>query len=163
MTNQQTGQLNVAVEGEYEIVSERVFDAPRERVFQAFVDPELIPKWWGRRKDTTTVDKMDVREGGAWRFVTDGPDGETAFRGEFRLIDEPHRLEQTFEWEGLPGHIAVESATFEDVGDGRTKVTTRSRFDTTEDRDGMFNSGMEVGLGESYEQLDELLASSQRG
>ena len=158
MTNQQTNELHVAAEGDREIVTERVFDAPRERVFQAFVDPELIPQWWGRRVDTTTVDEMDVREGGKWRFVTDSPDGSTAFRGEFRVIDEPERLEQTFEWEGLPGHIAVETATFEDLGDGRTKIRTVSRFDTTEDRDGMLSSGMEIGLGQSYEQLDELLA-----
>jgi uncharacterized protein YndB with AHSA1/START domain len=156
--NQQTNELQVAAEGDREIVTERVFDAPRERVFQAFVDPELIPLWWGRRQDTTTIDKLDVREGGEWRFVTDGPDGSTAFRGTYRAIDRPARLEQTFEWEGMPGHIVVETATFEDLGDGRTKISTRSVFDTTEERDGMLSSGMEIGMGESYEKLDELLA-----
>jgi uncharacterized protein YndB with AHSA1/START domain len=159
MTEQQTQEVTVAAEGEREIVTERVFNAPRERVFKAFVDPDLIPRWWGRREDTTTVDRMDVREGGDWRFVTEGPDGTHAFRGTFRVVDPPHELEQTFEWEGLPGHIAVETTTFDDLGDGRTRVTTRSRFDTTEDRDGMLASGMEIGLGQSYEQLDELLAS----
>jgi uncharacterized protein YndB with AHSA1/START domain len=158
MTDQQTQSLKVAAEGDREIVTERVFDAPRERVFQAFVDPELIPQWWGRRQDTTTVDKMDVREGGDWRFVTDGPDGSTAFRGTYRVIDPPSKLEQTFEWEGMLGHVVVETATFEDLGGGRTKVSTRSSFDTTEERDGMLASGMEIGMGESYEQLDELLA-----
>jgi uncharacterized protein YndB with AHSA1/START domain len=156
--NQQTNELQVAAEGDREIVTERVFDAPRERVFQAFVDPELIPLWWGRRQDTTTIDKLDVREGGEWRFVTDGPDGSTAFRGTYRAIDPPARLEQTFEWEGMPGHIVVETATFEDLGGGRTKISTRSVFDTTEERDGMLSSGMEIGMGESYEKLDELLA-----
>jgi len=156
--NQQTNELQVAAEGDREIVTERVFDAPRERVFQAFVDPELIPQWWGRRQDTTTIDKLDVREGGEWRFVTDGPDGSTAFRGTYRAIDPPARLEQTFEWEGMPGHIVVETATFEDLGGGRTKISTRSVFDTTEERDGMLSSGMEIGMGESYEKLDELLA-----
>jgi uncharacterized protein YndB with AHSA1/START domain len=156
---QQQAQTHVATEGDREILTERVFDAPRERVFQAFVDPELIPKWWGRRADTTTVDKMDVREGGEWRFVTDGPDGNTAFRGVYRAVQPPERLEQTFEWEGMPGHIVVETATFEDLGDGRTKVSTRSLFHTTDERDGMLASGMEIGLGESYEQLDELLAA----
>jgi uncharacterized protein YndB with AHSA1/START domain len=155
----QTQSLKVAAEGDREIVTERVFDAPRERVFQAFVDPELIPQWWGRRQDTTTVDKMDVREGGEWRFVTDGPDGTTAFRGTYRMIDPPSKLEQTFEWEGMPGHVVVETATFEDLGGDRTRVSTRSRFDTTEERDGMLASGMEVGMGESYERLDELLAA----
>ena len=158
MTNQQTNELHVAAEGEREIVTERVFDAPRERVFQAFTDPELIPQWWGRREDKTTVDKLDVREGGDWRFVADGPDGTTAFRGTFRVIDPPETVEQTFEWEGMPGHVVIETATFEDLGDGRTKVSTRSRFDATEERDGMLASGMEIGMGESYERLDELLA-----
>jgi uncharacterized protein YndB with AHSA1/START domain len=160
MTNQQANQLSVSAQGDREVVIERIFDAPRERVFQAFVDPELIPKWWGRREDTTTVDEMDVRVGGKWRFVTAASDGMTAFRGEYRAIEAPERLEQTFEWEGLPGHIAVETATFEDLGDGRTKLTTISRFDTTEDRDGMLASGMEIGLGSSYERLDQLLAEA---
>ena len=159
MTNQQTNELHVAAEGEREIVTERVFDAPRERVFQAFVDPELVPRWWGRRQDTTTIDKFDPRDGGEWRFVTDGPDGKTAFRGTFRAIEAPERIEQTFEWEGMPGHVVVETATFEDLGDGRTKVSTHSRFDTKDERDGMLASGMEIGMGESYERLDELLAA----
>ena len=158
MTNQQTNQLHVATEGDREIVTERVFNAPREKVFQTFVDPELIPKWWGRRVDTTTVDKMDVRVGGDWRFVTDGPDGSTAFRGTYRAIEPPELIEQTFEWEGMPGHIVVETARFEDLGDGQTKVSTRSLFHTPEERDGMLASGMEIGLGESYERLDELVA-----
>jgi uncharacterized protein YndB with AHSA1/START domain len=158
MTNQ-TETLEVAAHGDREIVSERVFNAPRERVFRAFSDPELIPQWWGRRQDKITVEKMDVREGGDWRFVTDGPDGQHAFRGTFRVIDPPEKVEQTFEWEGMPGHVAVDSATFEDLGDGRTKVRVRTIFHTTEERDGMLASGMEIGMGESYERLDELLAS----
>jgi uncharacterized protein YndB with AHSA1/START domain len=156
---QQTQATKVATQGDREIVTERVFDAPRERVFQAFIDPELIPQWWGRRVDTTTVDKLDAREGGDWRFVTEGPDGTTAFRGTFRAIQPPEKIEQTFEWEGMPGHIVVETATFEDLG-GRTKVSTRSLFHTTEERDGMIASGMETGLSESYERLDELLVAS---
>ena len=159
MTDQQQTQVTtVAAQSDREIVTERVFDAPREKVFQAFIDPELIPHWWGPRGITTTVDKMDVREGGDWRFTCDGPDGATAFRGTYREISPPERLEQTFEWEGMPGHVLVESATFEDLG-GRTKVTTRSLFHTTEERDGMLASGMESGLSESYERLDELLAA----
>ena len=157
MTNQ-THAARVAAQGDREIVTERVFEAPRERVFQAFIDPELVSQWWGRRVDTTTVDKMDVRVGGDWRFVTDAPDGSNAFRGTFRAIDPPEKLEQTFEWEGMPGYIVVETATFEELGDGKTKVSTRSLFHTTEERDGMLASGMEIGLNESYERLDELLA-----
>ncbi len=158
MSNDQMQAATVSAQGDREILSERVFNAARERVFQAFVDPELIPQWWGRRVDTTTVDKMDVREGGDWRFVTEAPDGSHAFRGTYRVIEPPEKLEQTFEWEGMPGHIVVETATFEDLGGGQTKVSTRSLFHTTEERDGMLASGMETGMNETYERLDELLA-----
>ena len=157
MSNQQQTQAQVTAQGDREIITERVFEAPRERVFQAFIDPELIPRWWGRRQDTTTVDKMDVREGGDWRFVTEAPDGSHAFRGTYRVIEAPEKLEQTFEWEGMPGHVVVETATFEDLG-GRTRVRTRSLFHTTEERDGMLASGMEQGMNETYERLDEFLA-----
>jgi uncharacterized protein YndB with AHSA1/START domain len=156
---EQTQATVVAAQGEREIVTERVFNAARERVFQAFVDPELVVQWWGRRVDTTRVDKMDVRVGGDWRFVTEAPDGSNAFRGTYRVVDAPEVLEQTFEWEGMPGHVAVERAEFEDLGDGRTKVRTQTLFHTTEERDGMLASGMESGMSESHERLDELLAA----
>ena len=158
MSNQ-TQTTRVASQGEREIVTERVFDAPREKVFQAFTDPKLIPLWWGPRGVTTTVEKMDVRVGGDWRFTCDGPDGATAFRGTYREITPFELVEQTFEWEGMPGHIVVERAEFEDLSGGRTKLRTRSLFHTTEERDGMLASGMEGGLTESYERLDELLAA----
>jgi uncharacterized protein YndB with AHSA1/START domain len=142
-----------------EILIERVFDAPLERVFAAFTDPKLIPEWWGPRGVTTVVDQMDVRPGGAWRFVARDSDGsETGFRGTYREISAPNRVVQTFEWEGMPGHVSVETAEFEDL-DGRTKVTTTSIFHTQEERDGMLASGMERGMNETYARLDELLAS----
>jgi uncharacterized protein YndB with AHSA1/START domain len=141
-----------------EIHVERVFDAPRDRVFAAFTDPKLIPEWWGPRDTTTVVDQMDVRPGGSWRFVVRNSDGsETGFRGTYREITPPERVVQTFEWEGMPGYVSVETATFEDLGD-RTKVTTTSLFHTTEERDGMLDAGMERGMNESYARLDELLA-----
>jgi uncharacterized protein YndB with AHSA1/START domain len=141
-----------------EIRMERVFDAPRDLVFKVYTDPELIPEWWGLRDATTVVDRMDVRPGGGWRFVIRQADGsETAFRGTYREIIPPERIVQTFEWEGMPGHVAVETATFEDLGD-RTKVITTSLFHTTEERDGMLESGMEGGANETYARLDELLA-----
>ena len=141
-----------------EIRMERVFDAPRDLVFKAYTDPKLIPQWWGPREGTTVVDRMDVRPGGDWRFVTRQADGsEHAFRGTYREVTPPERIVQTFEWEGMPGHVAVETATFEDLGD-RTKVTTTSLFHTAEERDGMLESGMERGANETYARLDELLA-----
>lgn len=161
MTNgQQTtaGTTTVTTPSEREIVSERVFDAPRDRVFAAYTDPELIPQWWGPRGTTTIVDQMDVRPGGAWRFVGRDPDGsETAFRGTYREVTPPERIVQTFEWEGMPGHVVVETATFEDL-DGRTRVTAHSLFHTSEERDGMLDSGMERGLTETHDRLAELLA-----
>jgi uncharacterized protein YndB with AHSA1/START domain len=156
-----TATTKVTTPSDREIVTERVFDAPRDRVFGAFTDPELIPQWWGPRRMTTVVDQMDVRPGGAWRFVMRESDGEeSGFRGTYREVTPPDRLVYTFEWEGMPGHVLVETVTLEDLG-GRTKVTTVSLFHTPEERDGMLASGMERGLNETYERLDELLASGK--
>lgn len=157
--NQQTNTLTVEPRADREIVSERIFDAPRERVFATFLDPALIPEWWGPRGGTTTVDRMDVRAGGSWRFVyRDASGEETGFRGTYRDVSPPERVIQTFEWEPMAGHVSVDISTFEDLGDGRTKVTTVSQFHTPEERDGMLGSGMETGLGETYDRLEELLA-----
>jgi uncharacterized protein YndB with AHSA1/START domain len=155
---QQAPPATVTKPTDREIHVERVFDAPRDRVFAAFTDPKLIPEWWGPSDTTTVVDQMDVRPGGSWRIVIRDSDGSAqAFRGTYREVTPPQRVVQTFEWEGMPGHVSVETATFEDLGD-RTKVTTTSLFHTTEERDGMLASGMERGMNESYARLDELLA-----
>jgi uncharacterized protein YndB with AHSA1/START domain len=141
-----------------EIRSERVFDAPRDRVFAAFTDPRLIPEWWGPHGTTAVVDEMNAKPGGDWRFVLHSADGsETGFRGTYRELSPPERIVQTFEWEGMPGHVSVETAVFEDLGE-RTKVTTTSLFHTTEERDGMLASDMERGMNETYARLDQLLA-----
>jgi uncharacterized protein YndB with AHSA1/START domain/pimeloyl-ACP methyl ester carboxylesterase len=117
----------------------------------------MIPRWWGPRDYTTTVDKMDLRPGGVWRFVNGAPGGKLfGFNGVYREIVRPERIVQTFEFEGTPGHIAVETVTFEEH-EGRTRVTVRSLFETKEDRDGMVASGMEEGAKKSMERLDELL------
>ena len=155
---QQARAATVTTPTDREIRIERVFDAKRDRVFALFTDPELIPEWWGPRDTTTFVDQMDVRAGGSWRFVMRGADGgESGFRGTYREVTPPERIVQTFEWEGMPGHVSVETATFEDLGE-RTRVTTTSIFHTTEERDGMLGSGMEVGMNETYARFDELLA-----
>ena len=121
-----------------------------------------LTEWWRPRDTTTVVDQMDVRAGGSWRFVMRDPDGsESGFRGTYREVTPPERIVQTFEWEGMPGHVSVETATFEDLRD-RTKVTTVSIFHTTEERDGMLGSGMETGMNETYARLDELLARRAR-
>jgi uncharacterized protein YndB with AHSA1/START domain len=157
-SSQQAQPSTITTPTDREIKIERVFDAPRDRVFAVYTDPQLIPEWWGPHGTTAVVDRMDVRQGGDWRFVMHGSDGsQTAFRGTYREVSPPERIVQTFEWEGMPGHISVETATFEDLGE-RTKVTTISIFHTTEERDGMLGSGMEGGLNETYARLDELLA-----
>ena len=158
MTSDQAARATVTKPSDREIRTERVFDAPRDRVWAVWTDPELIPEWYGSRDGETVVDKMDVRVGGDWRFVMREPDGsEAAFRGTYREITAPELLEQTFEWEGMPGHVCVERTEFEAIGD-RTKVTTLTLFHTTEERDGMLGAGMEVGMNETYARLDELLA-----
>jgi uncharacterized protein YndB with AHSA1/START domain len=157
MTNdeQHARAVTLTTPTDREIHVERVFDAPRDRVFATFTDPALIPEWWG---PTTVVDQMDVRPGGSWRFVARNADGsETAFRGEYREVTPPERIVQTFEWEGMPGHVHVETVAFEDLGD-RTKLTMTLVFDTTEERDGLLAHGGERGMNETYARLDELLA-----
>jgi len=163
MTDQQAATATITTPTDREIHIERVFDAPRDLVFATFTDPQLIPEWWGPRDGTTVVDEMDVRAGGSWRFITADCDGnETAFRGTYREVTPPERLVQTFEWEGMPGHVCIETAVFEDLGD-RTRVINTSLFHTTEERDGMLASGMERGLNETYARMDELLARLASG
>jgi uncharacterized protein YndB with AHSA1/START domain len=151
-------ELTISTPSDLEIVMTRDFDAPRDLVFKAYTDPEVIPKWWGWRDSVTIVDKMDVKPGGQWRYVGRGPDGtEYAFRGEFREIVPPERLSYTFEYEGMPGHICVETITFEET-DGKTTLTNISLYDSVEDRDGMLAS-MEDGAAESLDRLEEYLAT----
>jgi uncharacterized protein YndB with AHSA1/START domain len=140
-----------------EIVITRIFDAPRELVFKAVTDPNLIPQWWGPRRFETTVSKMDVRQGGVWRFVQRDPEGnEYAFNGVYREIAPPERLVYTFEFEGMPSHVILETVTFEEQ-DGKTKQVVTDLFQTIEDRDGMYKSGMEEGAAETMERFEELL------
>ena len=142
-----------------EVRIERVFDAPIERVWEAFTDPNLVAQWWGRG-NKLVIERMEVERGGHWRFVEHADDGVNGFEGRYREVTPHERLVQTFEWDGMPGYVAVDTAVFEDLGDGRTKLVTTSLFHTTEERDGMLSSGMETGLNESYAALDKLLAPS---
>jgi uncharacterized protein YndB with AHSA1/START domain len=144
-----------------EIVMTRVFDAPRALVWEAYTDPKQIPQWWGLRSHTTIVDELDVRPGGKWRYIQRAADGaEYAFHGEYREIVPPSRLVSTFEFEGMPGHVVVDTATFDEV-DGKTRVTVTSLFASTEDRDGMLQSGMAEGANETWDRLAELLERLQ--
>jgi uncharacterized protein YndB with AHSA1/START domain len=148
--------------GKQEITVSRIFDAPADLVFRAWTDPVMIPRWWGPRYLTTTVDKLEARSGGSWRFVQRAPDGgEHAFHGVYHEVTAPRTIIGTFEYEGMPGHVALETETFEDLG-GKTRVVGTSVFPTLEDRDGMVQSGMESGVIDSTERMAEVLAELQR-
>jgi len=152
-----TSKANISTPSEREIRIERIFNAPRERVWQALTEPALVAQWWGRG-NKLVVERMELERGGHWRFVEHGPDGVHGFEGRYREVKPPERVVQTFEWDGMPGHVAVETMTLEDLGDGRTRIVTVSLFHTREERDGMLHSGMEGGLNESYAALDRVLA-----
>jgi uncharacterized protein YndB with AHSA1/START domain len=151
-------KLEVTTPSDREIVMTRVFDAPRDLVFEAHSSCEHLSHWWGPRKYEIESCDVDFRPGGAWRVVHRTPDGveEHGFRGEYREIVPPERIVWTFEWEGLPGHISVETLTLEEH-DGKTTLTSTAVFDTVEDRDGMLQSGMEEGAAETMDRLDEYL------
>jgi uncharacterized protein YndB with AHSA1/START domain len=152
-------RLKAEIVSDTEIAMQRSFKAPRELVYRAMTDPELIAKWWGQRGSTTIVDKLDARVGGDWRFIQRGQDGtEYAFRGQFLELDPPNKIVQTFEFEPMAGHISTDSMTLTDI-DGGTLVRIESTFASKEDRDGMLQSGMEGGANETYDRLEELLAT----
>ena len=147
----------VTTPAEREIRIERTFDAPRALVWRAFSEPDLLAKWWGRG-NKLEIERFEFERGGHWRFV-EHADGEThGFEGRFREITPIDRLVWTFEWDGMPGHVAIDSVDFEDLGDGRTRIVNTSLFHTTEERDGMLSAGMSDGLNDSYAALDRVLA-----
>jgi uncharacterized protein YndB with AHSA1/START domain len=156
-----TNATNISAEpGKQEIVITREFDAPRELVFKAITNPKLVSQWWGPRYLSTVVDKMDVRPGGQWRFINRDAEGnEFAFHGVYHEVLVPERIIDTFEFEGLPetGHVTLETMKLEELPGGRTRLTTQSVFQSIADRDGMLQSGMEVGVNDSYDRLAELL------
>ncbi|MBW4437459.1 MAG: SRPBCC family protein [Pleurocapsa minor GSE-CHR-MK-17-07R] len=152
------GKTTFTVEpGKQEVVMTREFNAPRELVFKAFIDPEAIPKWWGPAYLTTTVDIMESRPGGRWRYVQRDPEGnEYAFHGIYHTVAAPEKLVFTFEFEGMPGHVILETVTLEER-DGKTFLTDQSVFQSVEDRDGMIASGMEQGSTEGLDLLAALV------
>jgi uncharacterized protein YndB with AHSA1/START domain len=164
MTNHvhQRNKTSITTPSDAEIRIERTFDAPRELVWEAYTDAELLPQWLGPRELTMTVDEFDCRSGGSYRFTHRDSDGnEFVFFGEIRTVEEPELIVRTFAWEGMPGKQSVERAAFEELDGDRTRIIVTSTFDSKEDRDGMLRSGMERGVNDSYERLDELLARHQ--
>jgi uncharacterized protein YndB with AHSA1/START domain len=152
-----SNQLTVTTPSDREIVMTRVFDAPRELVFEAHSSCEHLSNWWGPRRYEITSCQLDFRPGGAWRIVHRDPEGEEyVFHGEYREIVRPERIVWTFEFEGFPGSVAVETMTLTEH-DGKTTFKSTSVFDTVEERDGMLQSGMESGAAETMDRLDEYL------
>ncbi len=151
-------RATVTTPGERTIRVERIFDAPRERVWRASTEPELLAQWWGRG-NPLEVERYELERGGHWRFVETSDHDSHGFEGRFAEIEAPHRLVMTFEWDGMPGHVALQTLELEDLGDGRTRLVATSLFMTAEDRDGMLQSGMEGGMNESYAALDRVLAA----
>lgn len=159
MAIHRTNALTVTVLSDREIRLTREFNAPRELVFDAYTRPEHVRHWWGLKGSTLLVCDADVRPGGAYRFVSREADGaEYGFRGEYREVVRPERLVATFEYEGMPGQISVDSLVFEDHA-GKTRLVGTTTFDSLEDRDGMLQSGMESGAAETYDRLEDYLAS----
>jgi uncharacterized protein YndB with AHSA1/START domain len=148
----------VAEPNSHQILITREFAAPRELVFRAHVEPDLLAQWLGPRDMTMEIDHLDARHGGTWRYVSRTPDGgEYGFRGVFHGTPSVDGIVQTFEFEGMPGHVSLETLTLEER-DGKTILRANSVLQSVEDRDGMIASGMETGVNEGYEKLDELLA-----
>ena len=149
--------------GKQEIVSTVVIDAPRELVFRAYTDPELFARWWGPSRYKNEIEKFDSRPGGEWKVTQVAGDGSRhGFRGVNHDVVAPERICQTFEYLGVPGHVALQTATFEALGN-KTKIIAQILFQSVMDRDGMVASGMKSGADESMERLAELLQELKAG
>jgi len=148
--------LTVPSDREYRL--ERILNAKRERVWQAVSEPELLAQWWGRG-NRLVIERFEFVRGGHWRFVEHSHDGEHGFEGRYREIVPSERIVSSFEWDGMPAHVAIQTMTLEQLVDGRTKLVSTALFHTSAERDGMMQLGMEDGTNQSYEVLDRVLAS----
>ena len=147
--------------GKQELFITREFDAPRELVFKAHTDPELYAQWVGPHGMTMTIEKWECYEGGSYRFTHERDGHEYAFFGVYHEVLEPECFIGTFEFDGLPerGHVIMGTTKFEELPDGRTRLVHQSVFQSVGDRDGMIQSGMERGVNDGYEKLDQLLGN----
>ena len=154
-------ELKVTAEpGVPQVLTEREFDAPRELLYRAFTEPDLLAQWLGPHGYEMKVDRFELGDGGTYRYLHIDPDGnEYGFHGVFHGEPSQDGIVQTFEYEGVPGHVSLDTVTFEER-DGKTVVRTNTVFQSIEDRDGMVQSGMADGMAQGYEQLDELLNST---
>ena len=151
-------EMDVTAEpGVPQILTSREFDAPRELLYRAFTEPDLLAQWLGPHKYTMTVERFDLRDGGSWRYIHSDEAGNAyGFHGVFHGEPSIDGLVQTFEFEGAPGHVSLDTVTFEER-DGGTIVRSNSVFQSVEARDAMYESGMADGMNQGYERLDDLL------
>ena len=157
--NATTGDTEITLDTEVPLVRiTREFDAPPEKVFRAHTDPDLVVRWNGPRGTEMRIDHYDCRTGGSYRYVHVSDGMEFGFRGCFHEVRPAELIVQTFTFEGVPDGVALEKLVFEDIGNGRTRLTSTSLVDSFADRDAFVASGMEVGVREGYERLDEVLA-----
>ncbi|TME13432.1 MAG: polyketide cyclase [Chloroflexi bacterium] len=140
---------------------EREFVAPAALVHRAYLEPELVTQWLGPRKYEMVLDKWDARAGGQYRYVHRNADGEFGFHGVFHSMDIDN-LVQTFEFEGVPGHVSLDQLVIEDLGGGRSRIKSHSVFQSVADRDAMVEAGMGDGVEDGYDRLDELLEKLQQ-
>jgi uncharacterized protein YndB with AHSA1/START domain len=159
--DQTVGKTKItAPEGQPFIDMEREFDAPKELVHRAHLDAALVQQWLGPRRYEMVIDRFDGRDGGEYRYIHRDGEQEYAFHGVFHstAID---RMVQTFEFEGAPGHVSLDTAVIEDAGEGRSRIRTHSIFMSVADRDAMIEAGMGDGVEDAYNRLEELLARQQ--
>jgi|SRR5215207_8413324 len=147
--------------GKQELFITREFDAPRELVFKAYTDPEIIVQWLGPKNLKMTIQKWEPRDGGSWQYTHEHDGQQYAFVGVNHEVLAPERIIGTFEFTGLPerGHVILGTTKFEELPGGRTRIVHQSVFQSVQDRDGMVASGMERGVNDGYQKLDEWLAA----
>ena len=150
----------IAEPGKQELFIKREFDAPRELVFKAHVDPEIYVKWVGPREMKMTIEKWEPRDGGSFRFTHERDGHRYGFLGVYHELVTPERIIGTFEFDGLPerGHVILGTTKFDELPGGRCRLVHQSVFQSVQARDGMIASGMERGVNDGYEKLDDWLA-----
>jgi uncharacterized protein YndB with AHSA1/START domain len=159
MAVRSSGTATVTLPTDEQILITREFDAPRHLVYRAWTTPELVRRWWSAKRGEVTVAEIDLRVGGRWRYVMVTPDGlEVAFHGEYREIVPNERIVSTEVYEGFPEGEAVDTLTLTE-SDGRTTLTILVQHSSKEHRDAHINSGMEAGLQDALDLLEEVAVS----